>query len=195
MKKIVLLVAVLAGITIGIIGWIAGRIIAVGWSEGAKNADVIVVLGAAQYDGVPSPIFQARLDHAADLYNQKYASLIITTGSGLAGDLYSEAQAGKTYLINKGIPAAKIMVDDASSTTKQNLTRVASIAKEQGLESIIIVSDPFHLYRARIIAEDLGLSVFTSPTRTSPIEKKRRTLVQFIAREVVLILGHMLFDI
>ncbi len=161
----------------------------------ALNADVIVVLGAAQYDGVPSPVFKARLDHAFDLYTQKRASKIIVSGAKQIGDMYSEAESGKMYLVSKGVSSGSIYVDENSFSTKQNIDRVLEIAKSNDMHSFIIVSDPFHMFRALTIARDLGLDAHGSPTRTSPINENRWLEFEFVIRESVLSFGHILFDL
>lgn len=161
----------------------------------AQNADAIVVLGAAVYAGRPSPVLKARLDHAAELFNAGLAPLIITTGGTHAGEKYSEGGVGKEYLRRQNIPENNILAEEQSLTTKQNFTRVAEIANSRNLKKIIVVSDPFHMYRANIIAKDSGLDVFTSPTRASPIFKNSWLELQYIGREMVLSLTHILLDI
>ncbi len=161
----------------------------------AKNADAIVVLGAAQYDGVPSPVFQSRLDHAFDLYTQKRAKSIIVSGGKQIGDMYSEAASGKMYLVAKGVPKEAFFLDDNSFSTKQNLDRVSDIAKNNNCATLIIVSDPFHMFRALTIARDSGLTVYGSPTRTSPINQNGWLEFEFVIREAFLTFAHILFDV
>lgn len=158
-------------------------------------ADAIVVLGAAQYDGTPSPVFQSRLDHAHSLYAQKRAPLIIVSGGKLPKDSYSEAISGKKYLLEKGIPDSAILIDENSFSTKHNLARVKDIADEKGIITIIIISDPFHIYRSLIIAKDLGLTAEASPTRSSPINNNPRLEFSFVVREVFLTYAHVIFDL
>lgn len=160
----------------------------------ATNADAIVVLGAASYAGNPSPVFKARLEHAAELFQKKLAPIIITTGGIYAGEAISEGATGKKFLEEIGIPADQILAEENSETTKQNLTRIAEIAKERNLSKIILVSDPFHMYRAVRIAEDLGLSAFPSPTRKSPISKNFWLELWYVGRELILSFMHIIFD-
>lgn len=161
---------------------------------GAK-ADAIAVLGAAEYDGKPSPVLQARLDHAYNLYKKGVASFIITTGGIHPGEKISEGDAGKTYLIKKGIPENSIFAEGNSLTTKQNIARIDDIAHAQGFKTIILVSDPFHMYRATIVARDRGLLTLSSPTRTSPISRNFWLEKKYVLRETVLLIAHMLFDV
>lgn len=159
------------------------------------NADAIVVLGAAQYDGTPSPVFQSRLDHALELYTAGRAPLIIVSGGKQEGDTYSEAVSGKKYLINNKVPNSAIVTDENSFSTKQNLTRVKDIVDDRSIKSLILVSDPFHMFRAILISRGLGLDVFGSPTRTSPISENRMVEFKYVAREAVLSYAHIVFGL
>lgn len=161
----------------------------------ASQADAIVVLGAAQYAGKPSPVLKARLDHAYDLFQQKLAPIVITTGGTHPGEKFSEGEVGKKYLENRGIAAEKILAETESLTTKQNLSRVYDIAKTKNLKIIIAVSDPFHMYRATLIAKKLGLTTLSSPTKTSPISDNVFLELQFMLREMGLVVAHILFDV
>ena len=108
------------------------------------HADAIVVLGAAQYDGTPSPLFQERLDHAALLWNQGRADLVITVGSKQPGDRHTEAEAGRDYLIEQGVPADRIVASDIGHSTMQSLQAAAHEMADRGLHSVFLVSDPWH---------------------------------------------------
>ncbi len=160
-----------------------------------SNVDALVVLGAAQYDGTPSPVFQSRLDHALQLYNAGRAPLIIVSGGKQVGDTYSEAVSGKKYLMNNKVPESVIVTDENSFSTKQNLTRVKDIVDDRSINSLIIVSDPFHMFRALHIARGLQLTVFGSPTRTSPISENRLVEFKYVAREVLLSYAHIVFGL
>jgi len=147
------------------------------------QADAIVVLGAAQYDGRPSPVLQARLDHAAVLYRAGYAELIVVTGGIVAGDRMSEATAGQRYLVGAGIPATDIAVAAEGRNTASSMEAVADYLRGVGEERVILVSDPFHLARLRLEGRRLGLEVFTSPTATSPISRRFGTEVRYLLAE------------
>jgi uncharacterized SAM-binding protein YcdF (DUF218 family) len=144
----------------------------VGRSDQATAVDAIVVLGVAQYDGRPSPQLQARLDHALTLLQEGAAPLVITTGGNQPGDRFTEAEASANYLINRlGIDDqwAEILQENSGSTTRESLIAVRNIMQDRGLHSVLIVTDPYHSLRSRLIAQDLGLVAYISPTRTSPL--------------------------
>jgi uncharacterized SAM-binding protein YcdF (DUF218 family) len=144
----------------------------IGRSDQATAVDAIVVLGVAQYDGRPSPQLQARLDHALTLLQEGAAPLVITTGGNQPGDRFTEAEASANYLINGlGIEyqAVEILQENTGSTTRESLIGVRDIMKARGLHSVLIVTDPYHSLRSRLIAQDLGLVAYVSPTRTSPL--------------------------
>jgi uncharacterized SAM-binding protein YcdF (DUF218 family) len=134
----------------------------------ARRAQAIVVLGAAQYNGRPSPVFQSRLDHAADLYAQGLAPIVVLTGGGQPGDRYSEARAAAEYLYTRGVPdeAQRREVDGRSSW--ESLSAAARFLKQEGIDRVVLVSDPWHSYRIAAIAQAEGLVAYASPTRTSP---------------------------
>lgn len=163
--------------------------------DDAAKADAIAVLGAAEYAGRPSPVFEARLNHALDLYKKEMAPYIITTGGKFPGEKLSEGEVGAKYLASKNVPYEKILVDKDSMTTKQNIARIQEIAEEKNFKKIILVSDPFHMYRTKVIAQDLGISVLLSPTRESPIKKNTLLEFRYMAREMALVVLHLLFDV
>lgn len=133
-------------------------------------ADAIVVFGAAQYDGQPSPVFKARLDHAFDLEEKGLAPLVITTGAGGGDPRYTEAGVGRDYLIQQGVAAGKILTDLASQTTYQSVQAVAQLLAERHAHTCIAVSDGFHLYRIKLMLRAHGLETYASPVPDSPIE-------------------------
>lgn len=143
------------------------------WSTGHhrqnRQADAIVVLGAAQYDGRPSPLLKARLDHAITLYDQKLAPVIVVTGGKLSGDRFTEAYASRKYLRQHGVPASAILSESEGHSTWQSLDGVASLlAKRTKRPTVLLVTDPFHSLRAKLIAEELHLRAYVSATTTSP---------------------------
>jgi uncharacterized SAM-binding protein YcdF (DUF218 family) len=149
----------------------------VGRSDQARAVDAIVVLGVAQYDGRPSPQLQARLDRVLELWQEGLSPLVITTGGNQPGDRFTEAEASANYLIKGSInglvdvavPAESIVQENSGSTTRESLIGVHNIMQDRGLHSILIVTDPYHTLRSRLIAQDLGLVAYVSPTRTSPL--------------------------
>jgi uncharacterized SAM-binding protein YcdF (DUF218 family) len=138
-------------------------------ADDARPSDAIVVLGAAQYDGTPSPAFAARLDHARDLYEDRVAPLIVVTGGKQPGDRFTEAAVGADYLIERGVPDAAILRETTSRNSWESLQASSRFLFPRGVERIVLVSDPFHSLRIRLTAEEIGFDAVTSPTRTSPI--------------------------
>jgi uncharacterized SAM-binding protein YcdF (DUF218 family) len=135
----------------------------------AAPSDAIGVFGAAEYDGRPSPVYRARLDHALDLYHRGIAPLIITLG-GAGGDQYSEGAVGREYLMGMGVPEQAIIAETHSRDTEESARRIAVIARTNGLHRLVIVSDGTHLFRIHAICAADGLDVRTSPRPRVPIE-------------------------
>jgi uncharacterized SAM-binding protein YcdF (DUF218 family) len=142
---------------------------ATGRSDQARSVDAIVVMGAAQYDGRPSPQLAARLDHAAELWGAGLARVMVVTGGNQPGDRFTEADASAKYLIDRGVPAGSILEESQGHSTYASLDTVATMLHERGLFRILVVTDPFHSLRSRLIAQELGLVAYVSPTRTSPV--------------------------
>ena len=126
-------------------------------------ADVIIVLGAAEYDGRPSPVFRARLDHARDLYRQGLAPVVITTGGAASDPKFSEGGVGRDYLMRKGVPEAALIAETEASDTAQSALRVAAIMRAHDMRSCIAVSDAYHVFRIRKLLEHQGVQVFLAP--------------------------------
>jgi uncharacterized SAM-binding protein YcdF (DUF218 family) len=154
-----------------------------GSRDEARPAQAIVVLGAAQYAGKPSPVLRARLDHALDLWNRRLASLLILTGGTGAGDTTSEADVGRKYARRHGVPDSAILVETEGRTTSESMRAVAGMLEVRGLQSALLVSDPFHMLRLRILARRFGFTPYTSPTQTSPISPNREERWKYIFSE------------
>ena len=172
-------------------GAAAVRVWQVAREDHRPRADAIVVLGASQFDGRPSRIFAARLRHAQALYDAKVAPRIITLGGLAPGDRFTEAEAGARFLRSRGVPA------DAVSAIGEGRNTVASLqaaARELGdVESVVVVTDPWHSLRSRRIAGDVGFAAVTSPARTGPVVHKRRTQARYILREAGAYLYYRVF--
>ena len=155
------------------------------WSsrDEARPAQAIVVLGAAQYAGKPSPVLRARLDHALDLWNRHLASLLILTGGTGPGDTTSEAAVGRNYARKHGVPDSAILVENEGRTTSESMRAVAGMLEVRGLQSALLVSDPFHMLRLRILARRFGFTPYTSPTQTSPISPNREARWKYMFSE------------
>jgi uncharacterized SAM-binding protein YcdF (DUF218 family) len=165
--------------------WIISAAAVLVWSsrDEARPAQAIVVLGAAQYAGKPSPVLRARLDHALELWNRRLASLLILTGGTGSGDTTSEAAVGRTYARKHGVPDSAILVESEGRTTSESMRAVAGMLEVRGLQSALLVSDPFHMLRLRILARRFGFTPYTSPTQTSPISPNREERWKYIFSE------------
>ena len=165
--------------------WVISATAVLIWSarDEAQPAQAIVVLGAAQYAGKPSPVLRARLDHALDLWNRHLASLLILTGGTGSGDTTSEAAVGRTYAKKHGVPDSAILVESEGRTTSESMRAVAGMLEVRGLQSALLVSDPFHMLRLRILARRFGFTPYTSPTQTSPISPNREERWKYIFSE------------
>lgn len=136
----------------------------------AKSADAIVVFGAAEYNGSPSPVFKARLDHAFDLEERGLAPLVITTGGSGGDPKFTEGAVGRDYLIQQGMAEQKILADTQSETTYGNIQAVARMLRERHARNCVAVSDGFHLYRVKLMFKSFGIEAYASPAPDSPIE-------------------------
>lgn len=161
-----------------LIGWIGSAAAVLIFAErdgvhrGAARvgqADAIIVLGAAQYAGRPSPVLRARVDHAVDLWHEHVAPLLVLTGGVGDRDTTSEAAVSASYAMRHGVPESAIMLEAQGRTTSESLSSVALTLRARHQTSVVLVSDPFHMFRVWILARRHGLRVITSPTRTSPI--------------------------
>lgn len=155
------------------------------WMDQARPADSIVVLGAAQYDGKPSPVLRARLDHGIDLWNNRMGKILVLTGGKGAGDTTSEADVGRSYARKRGVPDTAILLENKGRTTRESMLGVAELLESRGIKTAILVSDPFHMLRLSIIGRRFGLTPYTSPTRTSPISPNREKRWRYMLGESV----------
>jgi uncharacterized SAM-binding protein YcdF (DUF218 family) len=151
-------------------GYTTYRIWAQGQTDEERPADAIVVMGAAQYDGRPSRVFAARLDHAVSLYFAGVAPTLVVTGGKAEGDRTTEAAAGRAFAIELGVPPEDILVEDQSRTTFESIRAVSELLAANDAHSAIFVSDRPHMLRVLRMAADVGITGWGSPTRTSPIE-------------------------
>ena len=158
--------------------------------EEAQPADVILVLGAAEYRGRPSPVLRARLDHALELYERKLAPRILTTG-GRGGDpVFTEGGVGRSYLTSRGVPSEAIIVENEGESTVQSTAMAGEIMRRMELHSVIVVSDGYHIYRVKKMLEFRGLKVYGSPRREhnpSPLHERWNYVKQAI--------GHLLWQV
>jgi uncharacterized SAM-binding protein YcdF (DUF218 family) len=160
--------------------------LAIWWNarqDSRPSSDAIVVLGSAQYNGVPSSIFEARLEHAIALYEDGVAPTIVTVGGKATGDQFTEAEAGRDYLSNSGIPADALLAVPEGVDTLESMRVVSAAFGEHGWSSAVLVTDPWHAMRAERMAEDAGMTAESSPTRQGPAVQTRATQFRYILRE------------
>jgi uncharacterized SAM-binding protein YcdF (DUF218 family) len=173
--------AVLAGLLL-----VASTALAIWWNargDSRPESDAIVVLGSAQYNGVPSSIFEARLEHALDLYEEGVAPVIVTVGGKATGDEFTEAEAGRDYLAQAGVPGDALLAVQQGGNTLESMRAVAGEFQARGWSTAVLVTDPWHALRAERMAEDAGMHVTSSPTRQGPAVQTRATQFRYILRE------------
>jgi uncharacterized SAM-binding protein YcdF (DUF218 family) len=158
-------------------------VLVVSQQDQRRAVDAIVVLGAAQYNGRPSPVLRARLDHALRLYNEGYAPRIVVTGGVGRGDTTSEAIVGRHYLLARDVVPGDVVVQPQGRSTQASMTAVADWLEAEGLHSVILVSDPFHMFRLRLEARRTNLEAYTSPTESSPISDNPVVELRYLAAE------------
>jgi uncharacterized SAM-binding protein YcdF (DUF218 family) len=169
LRLALLLLLALAAVVLGWCRWVYGQVESYARQDQAAPADAIGVFGAAEYDGRPSPVYRARLDHARALFDRGIAPLIITLG-GAGGDDYSEGAVGREYLMSMGIPESAIIAETQSRNTEDSARRIAVIARANRLRRLVIVSDGTHLFRIHEICAAEGLDVLTSPRPRIAVE-------------------------
>lgn len=168
-RRVLLIVAAVVALLALYVVVTFGQVWYASHQDDARRAEAIVVLGAAQFNGKPSKVLAARLDHAADLYKQGLAPLIVVTGGKQPGDTFTEAEASANYLAQHGVPGGAIERETTSSNSYDELAATARFLRERGINDVVLVSDPFHAYRINAIAHDVGLNAHVSPTRSSPV--------------------------
>lgn len=159
---------------VGSSAWAVWRAAHADAASTVDRADAIVVLGAAQYDGTPSPVFRGRLEHAALLWGQGRAGVVITLGAKQPGDDTTEAESGRQYLVSRGVPSGSLVALPVGHTTLESMRAAARYLKRQGLDSAFLVSDPWHNARIDRMADDLGFDGHASATWTSAARSQER---------------------
>lgn len=185
MKLLLKLIALVVIVVLAYPAWLAYRVWDQSHNDEVRAADAIVVLGAAQYNGQPSPVFKARLDQAHYLYDEGLSDTLIVTGGKQQGDRFTEAQAAHRYLEAQGVPGKRILEEESGSTTYESLQEVAEIAEERSIDSVLLVSDPLHSERIKRMARDLGFDeAYASPASYLALNRSRETKIKEIVREV-----------
>jgi len=170
-----------------IVAWLvsAASVLLWGARDRARASDAIVVLGAAQYVGRPSPVLRARLDHALDLWQRGLAPRLIFTGGKGIGDTTSEAAVSRNYALKHGVPDTAILMEDKGRTTQESLAAVSAIMHARQMRTAILVSDPFPMLRLRILSTQYGVDAYTSPTKTSPISANKAQAFAYVLSESI----------
>jgi uncharacterized SAM-binding protein YcdF (DUF218 family) len=177
---------VIVAAVLAVVLLVVSTALAIWWTarhDSRPSADAIVVLGSAQYNGRPSSIFEARLEHAKALYRDGVAPVIVTLGGKADGDQFSEAEAGRDYLAKAGVPAASLLAVPEGADTLQSIRAAAAAFSQHGWNHAVLVTDPWHAMRAERMAEDAGIESDSSPTRQGPAVQTRTTQFRYILRE------------
>lgn len=181
---VVIAVLIVAGIVL--------RTVQAGSRDDRTRVEAIVVLGAAQYDGRPSPVYRARLDHAKELFDAGVAGTVVTVGGGQPGDRTTEGAAGRAYLAEKGIAAGNLVAVDTGNDTLASLRATAAVLEKRGWNAVVLVTDPAHAFRAGLIAADVGFVVTVSAVREGPATAPELQL-RYYTRETLGSLFYLLF--
>lgn len=168
--------------------WLAAAalVVAAGAWPQVRAADAILVLGAAQYNGRPSPVLEARLEHALDLYRSGYARRLIFTGGVGQGDTLSEGEVSRRYARAAGVPDSVILVERQGVTSAQSIGAAAALMRAENLHTALIVSDSYHMLRLDVLARRAGIRPYRAPTPGAPIDRARSTKWQYVLRESIL---------
>lgn len=192
-RQLLRAVALLVVLIVAIPALLAGRIWWVARQDDRSPADVIIVLGTTQYDGRPSSIFTARLEHALVLHAQGVAPVVLTVGGSRPGDRFTEAQAAADYLMADGLTADEVAVVGEGSDTLGSIRAAAEVMRSNDWTSAVLVTDPWHVLRSRTIARDAGIDAVGSPTRQGPSVYTRETQLRYIGRETAALLSYEIF--
>ncbi len=163
------IVTAVLGVVVVYFGFSLVQVVSAGRADDRHSVDAIVVLGAAQYDGRPSPQLAARLDHAVTLWEADVAPVVMVTGGKQPDDRFTEAEASRDYLLDRGVPDGAILMENSGRTTYESLESAASILRAAGIDDVVLVSDPYHMKRSQLIASSFGLDVRLSATPSSVV--------------------------
>jgi uncharacterized SAM-binding protein YcdF (DUF218 family) len=174
----------------GYLASIASQIRAQSYLDEARPVDVIIIMGAAEYRGKPSPVLKARLDHGLDLYMQKVAPRILTTGGAGGDPVFTEGEVGRDYLVRRGVPSEAILLEDEGESTIHSIAAAAEIMRRMNLKSCVVVSDAYHIFRVKKMLEFRGIDVYGSPRPSEPKGTWRESWL-FVRQAI----GYMLWQV
>lgn len=163
-----------------------GLVLYAGATPVLREADAVLVLGAAQYNGRPSPVFKARLDHGIALYRQGYAKHVILTGGVGAGDTLSEGEVARRYAIDQGVPERALLVEREGVTSAESMAGAARLMREHDLRSALVVSDSYHMLRLQLLARRVGIEAYRAPAPAAPIDRSVAERRRYVLRESIL---------
>jgi uncharacterized SAM-binding protein YcdF (DUF218 family) len=186
-KWVVALAATLALLMLVVLGLMVA-IYAEARGDEARPVDAIIVLGAAQYNGRPTDVLESRLQHSLDLYNRGLAPVIIVTGGKQEGDAFTEAETGEQWLMDRGVPQSAILMENQGRDTWANISGAREASRGRNIDSVLIVSDGFHLFRAERMANAVGFDAYTSPAPDSPIRPWSGVEFSYVIRETVAVI-------
>jgi uncharacterized SAM-binding protein YcdF (DUF218 family) len=197
MKFVARLALVALAVSVVYVGLTLAQVWRVGADDQARPVDALVVMGVAQYDGRPSPQLRARLDHVVTLWNRGVADVVMTTGGNQPGDRFTEAEASANYLIDAGVPESAILQETGGTSTYESLVAVDAALDARGMDRIVIVTDPYHASRSRMIAQGLGLEAWSSSTPSSVVagsENLRLHVKEALGIAVAQVIGFRALD-
>lgn len=180
--RAVTLLVVVALVTVAVV---AGRIVLAAGEDERRAADAVVVLGAAQHDGTPQPYLAARLEHALDLYEDGLAPRVVTVGGALPGDRFTEAEAGRRWLLERGVPPGAVVAVPVGGNTLASMSAVAASMRDEGWSDAVVVTDRWHSLRATEMLEQQGTAAYPSPTRSGPSSEGGPRAIRYVARETL----------
>ena len=187
------LIALLVFVAVAAPLLVVSLVVAIYWQARAdqtRPVDAIVVMGTAQFNGRPGPVLRARLDRALEAYRQGVAPLVVVTGGRRPGDEFPEAEAARDYLLERGVPAEAILLENEGGNSWRSLQGVAALLRERGLSEVLLVSDGFHLFRVKLMARDLGLSAHATAATDSPISPGGLGELGYVLREAAAVLAY-----
>lgn len=190
LRRLIALVLLAAVVIVGVTAF---KVWSVAREDQRGKVDAVVVLGASQFDGRPSSVFKARLDHAATLLRAGVAPRVITLGGSRPADRFTEAAAGARYLVQQGLPASELLAVGQGSDTLQSITALGVVMRQHHWRSVVLVTDPWHEARSRRMASDKGIIATTSPARGGPAVATRGTEARYVARETAAYLYYVIF--
>jgi uncharacterized SAM-binding protein YcdF (DUF218 family) len=176
-----------------VVGSTVLRVWQVARQDARPVSDAIVVLGSAQYDGRPSDVLRARLEHALALFRSGVAPRLVTVGGSRPGDRFTEAGSGRIWLVGQGVPADRVVAVERGDDTLQSMQALGAEFGRRGWHSAVLVTDPWHALRSEQMAHDSGIAAVASPTRSGPVVRTRETEIRYIARETGALLYYRVF--